>query len=609
VKKLIVLWLALGLALAGAASAQDYSFRVPRCMLWVYVNPDASARLEYTVEFACQPGAHAIDIVDMGLPHRGYEISNMKAALNGAPLTDIRKSTAIDTGVEVHLEGNAIQPGESGTLTFEATIPNLVYQDTTRKDYASLRITPTWWGGQYVVGETKLGIVVYLPRDISPDEVLDQGQRFDAKAVTAQYTTVGWLMDATRMDQEHLVGLSFPKRGMDRVVRQTKLDLLLKWWRETPDARALVGIVLAILFGIMFFRASQGTGCSCFMVLLALLIMLFVNSPTGELLAIPGLAVVWAMVEAGLRRRRGHYFPAVATVEGAGIKRGLTAPEAAALLELPLSQVLTLIICGLLKKGIIRQLEAEPLRVQLTEAYDKETGRERQEAAASDGSAIHAYEQGFIDVIRKAGGRPVKQLDFREPMKAFVEQTAKRMEGFDVVKTREYYRGIVAGAWAEAKALGDLQKRTEFTDDNLLWLMVGDHYHDDFGHWHRSGYYYDPPWTRSGGGWGGTAEAPSAPAPTPVGGHTTLGDVGASFAGWTQNVAGSLAGSIDGMAVQKAAGGVMNLAGVDKVTMDVLEQMSKGSGSGSGGGGGGGGGCACACAGCACACACAGGGR
>jgi len=95
-----------------------------------------------------------------------------------------------------------------------------------------------------------------------------------------------------------------------------------------------------------------------------------------------------------------------------------------------------------------------------------------------------------------------------------------------------------------------------------------------------------------------------------AGGRTTLGDVGSSFAGWAQATAGGLAGAImpGSLKVPGVKGGVIDLSGMDKVTGDVFEAMSKSSSSG-GGRSGGGRSCACACAGCACACACAGGGR
>ncbi len=69
--------------------------------LQVYVQPDASARLEYRLVFTNQPNADAIDIVDIGLPHSEYRINEMSAALNGTPLRTIRKSKYVDIGVEV----------------------------------------------------------------------------------------------------------------------------------------------------------------------------------------------------------------------------------------------------------------------------------------------------------------------------------------------------------------------------------------------------------------------------------------------------------------------------------------------------------------------------
>jgi len=66
-------------------------------------------------------------------------------------------------------------------------------------------------------------------------------------------------------------------------------------------------------------------------------------------------------------------------------------------------------------------------------------------------------------------------------------------------------------------------------------------------------------------------------------------------------VAGGLVSKVDPAALGISRQGVVDLSGVDKVTVDVLQGMAEGGGGGGGGG--------CACAGCACACACAGGGR
>lgn len=588
------------LSFATVGAAQDYSFSVPEMMLSVLVKEDASVTLEYEIIFECSPGAHAIDVVDMGLPHKGYNIGNMEAAVNGNPLSGIKKSTYIDCGVEVPLGAHAIQPGQRGEFVFICNMPKLIYQDTTRKDYASLQITPTWWGSEYVQGSTKLAIVFYFPKEmgIKPEELLYQDERnpFTQKMQLDDFVSAAWHMPGVRVDGPHMVGISFPKGDLP-VIRMTVFGLFMKWWREASEVRTLFGIVLLVLFGIMFFRASQGTGWSCFLVLLVGLVIAFATSPAMELLAIPALPVVWYFSEKSLKRKRGKYLPAIASVEGGGPKRGLNAPEAAVILEMPLGKVLALTIFGLLKKGIVEQIAADPLEVRVKPEYKTATRSDRRTAAAANGTVIHGYEQPFLDAIVAAGEVPVNRIDFSPAMKEMVKRTAKRVEGFDLERTRSYYRNIVNKAWHEAKAIGDVEQRTSYTDDNLLWLMVDDGYDDNFMLWHTHGYYYHAPWVRA------TSVGGGMPTPaTPVGGRTSFGDVSSSFAGWAENVTGGLASHMDGVSVGLTKGGVIDLSGVDKVTVDMLESMSEG---GSGGGGGGG----CACAGCACACACAGGGR
>ena len=83
-KRLLIIAGVLGLA--ATAAAQEYSFQVPRLELQVTLNPDASAELSYLIVFANNSGAHDIDVVDMGLPHKNYDLHNMSASINGQPL-------------------------------------------------------------------------------------------------------------------------------------------------------------------------------------------------------------------------------------------------------------------------------------------------------------------------------------------------------------------------------------------------------------------------------------------------------------------------------------------------------------------------------------------
>ena len=145
--------------------------------LQVHVLPNASARLEYRIVFENQRGAHPIDIVDIGLPHRDYSITNMSASIDGNRLNTIRKSEYIDVGVEVHLGGRQIRGGDRGTFEFSATMPDMVYQDTTDKSQASLQMIPTWFDPQLQTGNTHLKIAVHLPPGVTADEVKYQNEQ------------------------------------------------------------------------------------------------------------------------------------------------------------------------------------------------------------------------------------------------------------------------------------------------------------------------------------------------------------------------------------------------------------------------------------------------
>jgi len=589
-----------------AAEAQDYLFSVPKLEMNVLVNPDASVKIIYDITFRNNPSAHVIDIVDIGVPHEKYKLGNVSASVDGTPLGDIRHSTVVKPGFEVHLAGRSIRPGQSGTLHVEFTMPQMVYQDTTRADYASLRITPTWFGNQYVTGNTEIKVAIHLPEGVQPDEALHQGLEFFQKAVFNNRTVVVWQWPADRLTQEHMVAVSFPK-GAIRVVKVTKLDLLLKWFRESTGARVVAGLIFFVLFGIAFFRFTGGTGISVFVVLSAFAGIVFYMSPGCHLLSLPIAAVLLGVNEWYLRHRKMSYMPPIAQVEGGGIKRGLTAPEAAALLELPVSRVLGLVIFGMLKKGILRQVKADPLVVEVDDAFRiegeellgsaKQRAKFYRQVGQNKNIVVHKYEHAFIYLLQENPGKPVRRINFAAPMKQLIARVAARVKGFDLSDTKDYYRSIVRRAVEQAKAVGPIEQREKKIDRNFEWILIDDDYPTVFTY----GYPYRPVWIR-----GTTVSAPGAPSAAPgTPGKTGFGDVSASFAGWAENTMGSMASAIapGSLTAAKSAGGFIDLSGADRVTGEFFQALAESSGGGGGGGGG------CACAGCACACACAGGGR
>lgn len=615
--RLLLVGLALLFLLVAAAPtrAQNYRFSVPELRMQVYVQPDASARIVYDITFQNEPFASPIDIVDIGVPHDGYDLGNFSASIDGRAITAIYKSEFVDPGVEIHLDNQAIAPGDAGTLHVEFTMPDMVYEDVTQDGYASLQITPTWWEPKFVTGSSDIWIVFHLLPGVSPDEVLFQDRPFTEKALFEEHAVVGWREPNGRATGEYLVGASFPTTGMTRVIEQSLLDLVEKFLVDNPAVTALLGLLAFALVGFAFFRFSGGTGFTVFALLGCGLVWLLISNPIAVCLALPLGLVAVGLVETKLTRRRQTYLPAIAQVEGGGIKRGLTAPEAAILLELPLNKVLLLVIFGLLDKGTIELENDAPLAVRVKRPYlmlqesAKERKTERGKIAQQQGIVLRSYENAFLDILQENEGEPVHKLEFGAAMKRMIESVAQRMKGFDLSDTRDYYRQIIAQAMAQAGRLGEIPALEAHLDKTWPWIFLDDDYDRTF---RRRGYEYYPHWSRpyihtphgSGGLPGGSASGPS------YGGKTSFSNVAAGFAGWTENTAGRLADAMSpaSLQVKGASGGFINLSGADKVTGDVFKALAASSG-GSGGSSSGGSSCACACAGCACACACAGGGR
>jgi hypothetical protein len=595
--------------LAGPALAQDYYFAVPNLQLQVFIEADGTARLVYDITFENQPGGRAIDIVDIGLPTADYSIGNMVASIDGVELDDIRPSEYVKPGVEVHLASNWISPGDTGTLHFEATITDLLFQDVTNRDYASFQITPTWFDDQYVSGLTNVQIAIHLPEGVSPEEMLYQNEAFGQRVLFEDRAVALWDFPAERLTGPNLVGVSFPAAGIAGVQRMTVLDLAERWFVAQTTLRWVLGILAAGIFTYIFMRFTGGTGLTLWVISLAGLAFLFVRWPLTQLIAfLPLLLGLYAVEQARQRRRaKAGYLPPIAQVEGGGIKRGLTAPEAAALLEMPLNKVLTLIIFGLLKKGILRQTSQDPFQVEIVQDFRTEAAKGNQEArrklrkraAQQAGVVLHGYEHLFLDAIEAKPDAPVPKIDFGAAMDGFLVNLAKRIKGFDLSDTQEYYQAIVRRAVEQAKTIPDLATREQSMDRDMEWILLDNDYPTVFN---TPAYSYRPIWARASSG------LPSlSPGGSESGGAPSFSNVAAGFAGWTENTMGSLASAISPGSLPSLASksGFVNLSGVDKVTGDVFSAIAKSSGSS----GGGGGGSSCACAGCACACACAGGGR
>ena len=251
-----------------------------------------------------------------------------------------------------------------------------------------------------------------------------------------------------------------------------------------------------------------------------------------------------------LRRRAAEpYQPAVARIEGGGIKRGLTPPEGAVLLGKPLNLTLTLVIFDMLRKSFIRQTAAWPLTVEVDEDFRthgqglsvQARGEKRRKAAQAINATLHKYEEPFLEILETNPGLPVHQLDFGVAIQPLVRYVAGRVGDFNLQETRDYYRLIIERAPREARSDGKLTfVRQKVFDRNFGWVLLG----EDFGAvLDAADYSYVPAWMRVVPKSETTQEFAALPGKAT---QTPANDLGGrSFAAWAKEVFASLEGAID----------------------------------------------------------------
>lgn len=613
-------WVVVGVVyfcLAGSVGwAQNYRFSVPKAEVTVTIQDDGAARIHYRLTFECASGAHPIDIVDIGMPNMGKGHFPVSAAIDGRTISNSRiKISEVlkprGSGYEVHLGSGTIQPGDSGVFEFTGVERQMVWQDTTNPELVSFRFTPTWFGSQYVRGQTELTLryVLPIPKADYPavkEKIFwhKQGEEFSVKGVMEgdDKVSVGWGRKVS-FTGPHMFSVSFPAKYVTKIRKDSLFDVFYRWFKGSEEAQVSSGLMVLVLFGVLFFIVTRGTGWSVFLVLMGVLIYGMVVSPLFHLWCWPCLVLLWGMWYWARRRRRRHYFPAKISREGGGVCRGLTAVEAALLLEVPLHKVLTMIIFGLTRKRVLSIVNNDPLRVKV--ASGKEEGGVW---VHDDGTKVplRDYEPLFLHVFKgQANIKSVEEMRLSVAFDQMVKNTVKKVTGFDLELTREYYRSIVSRAWKQVETEGGYEAKFERADKTLPWLMLD-------GEWSTRidrldpGYTYHPHWWghhhyHSSGGGGAMPKPAGDVSSTPT---TTFSDFANSVSGRFETVSNQIVGKLDSLGVKDS--GALDLSGFDSFTKEVFSEMGKGGG---GGGGYGGGGCACACAGCACACACAGGGR
>jgi hypothetical protein len=524
--KRIFIVLALALLFSSAAWAADYKFSVDENFSDITIREDGGIDIKYRLTFTCAKNGKPIDIVDVGFPNSYFELDSVRAWINDVPVTNIKNSSFLEVGVEVPLTGHEINPGQTGMLTIEGSNPHMVFPDTEDANFASMEFFPTYFGSQFTTGLTKLRVAIHFPAGADSQKVKWHYSEFNKMEQDRDGRLVYiWEIDNASPSHQYKFGVSFPKNLINNVFETaeqtypvTPESTLHKILDDVAAFLFFAGWMLFIFFGVRFMN----------------------------------------------RRRRMKYFPPAAAVEGVEIKRGLTAPEAALLLEVPLNKVAAMIMFGLKQKGAVDISTMPRLNIKVL---------------SKNVEGLYLYETGFLALISPDGAITERSLSpFFVKM---INEVKDKLKGFNVAKTRQHYRSIIDQAWYQVKSSGTDAAASQLLDQSLPWLMIDknmDHkLKDSLG----DRQVLPPIWFFTGGFHGGSTTTVNA-STSPVSGVQFADQVVSRIEGVANSAVAKLEGFTDGIT-------------------NTTNPVSKSSVGGSGGG------CACACAGCACACA--GGGR
>ncbi len=548
-RRLTVLFILLLLmaVITTSVSAQEYSFSVPKMTVHVFLNEDGKIGVEYLIVFQNNSAGHVIDFVDIGMPNNGYDWSSISADVNGNPL-NISSDYQGDGGYgfAVDMGPYAIQPGQTGQVhVVVGSIDGMFYPDSDDENYASSEFSPTWFGSQYVYGSTDLTLVLHLPPGVQPEEPRYHlprswtGADAPITGIDSQgRVTYTWNSPDASASSQYTFGASFPASYIPAaaIVRQSFLDSL------NIDFDSIIGSLICCGFAFFMF-------------------------------GMPIISII------GGQRRKLQYLPPKIAIEGHGIKRGLTAVEAAILMQEPLDKVMTMILFGTLKKDAAEVIKRDPLDLKVATVLPED---------------LHEYERNFLAAFKEE-----KKSDQRRELQAMtvklVRSVGDKMKGFSRRETIDYYKSIMERAWQQVESADTPEVKSKMFDEALEWTMLDKDFDDRTRRTFTGPVYapmwwgrYDPTWSGTGGG----MAAPSIPG-TPGGQGGLPGSAfAASMVQGMQNMSSSVIGNLNSFT-----------NGVTSVTNPPPPPSRSSGGSRSGGG------CACACACAGCACACAGGGR
>jgi hypothetical protein len=386
-----------------AQAAVTYS--VSREWTKIWVNTDGSIDLMYNITMTYTSGSPE-GIFRVGMPKGGFQIQYARD-ISGTSLQSKDVSSGSFYGIDVTLK-SPIVLNQPNTFIVYAVVPGMISPDSTNPGNVGMQFYPTTLDtASGPIGNVRVAIV--LPQGVNSSDVkYPTGVRFDNVYMESNNLVVYWERSNWPAAQQFTVGVSFPAKYVTLVTGPS--------------------IWLYVAIGAII------------------------------------LAVIVLLVVILRRRRKAPYEKPHVAVEALGALHGLTAVEAATVLDVKPVRVLTMVIFGLLMKRKIQLTAAEPI------IKVKELAPPQGEAAPT----LRYYEIDCLRSIEPDGS--FNDMRLARTYLGLKDNVDKRLRGYSRADTVNYYKSVVGKAWDQVTQAGTPELRGDTVEQNIDWLLTDENF-------------------------------------------------------------------------------------------------------------------------------------
>jgi hypothetical protein len=414
---LLVLTLFLASACQPSVSAAEIQYHLEKQWVKIWVNMDGTIDLQYTIRVVCDQGR--ISYVTFDQPVGDFTIGEASDA-EGHALRIEDATQGSDYKVKVFLY-EPLTTGQSAEVSATTNVGQMIWKDEMNPGNVGLQFIPTSWS----VGISDLRVLVVLPAGVSKEQIRvtpDWDNAYTDPNENGRLV-VYWERKDVAPNTRFQVGVSFPATSIERYETTT----------QTSISPGLVSGIVAFLVILVFIA----------------------------------IVVVVVLLTHVLRRR---YLDPKMQMETLGIKRGLTAVEAAYLLDASAAKVIVMILYSLLLKRAVWVNSTEPsLNLQIMERF-------KDAASRSPETGLRYYEEDFLRAIKPDG-----TLDEKELAEAFMRVRSaveNTLRGYCRADTIAFYKKTVQEAWEQVEKAGTPDLASKIFDENLLWLTLDDNFRE-----------------------------------------------------------------------------------------------------------------------------------